>query len=584
MFGRKILLLSLTLTLLLSGSLVMAQLPMFRVRADIIDDIEKQKNDLQHLLDLSAAATTPLEGQFADLQNRVGKAQADIKVAQQQTDQIAQTIESREKDLATQYQIFALRVSAEYKRTAITSPMVIFLANNNAVDLTRDLQYRAAIENQNNQAIHQTGQQIQDLQQQKIDLVTRQQKLAALSSDLDKQAAQLKTIIDGARAYQKTLAGQIAALSAQQQQILAARSGSFTTSVGDVPLADDFNASIAFKPQAPGDSFAVFSFGAFTHRNGMSQYGAKGRGDNGQTAEDILKAYYPNATLKKDYNEPGNITVDGYGSMSLEDRYLQGIGEMPSSWNGAALRAQAVAARSYALSYTNNGQKSICTTESCQVFTGQNKGGNWQNAVNDTKHWVLVDGSGNPISAQYASTDGGFTNSAGWDTKGGGNSGNWSTQAWESIAGSPWFYKSWYTQAYSTNSAKCGRSHPWLSQQEFSDIINAWIVRKNPNGADVNRIQPVTISQCNIGGAGGNPYSMDDLRNIAGNSGGAVTHVNSVSVSNNNSAQTTNVHLETNRGGIDIPGDEFKTTFNIRAPGYLSIPQTDYTFFNVEHN
>lgn len=581
MSPRKVLIILGLLCLCFGG--IATKLPAFQVRADIIDDLEKQKNDLQHLLDLSAAATTPLESTVTDLQNRMNKAQADIHTAQVQTDQIAQTITVQEKDIARQYQIFAFRVAAEYKRKSLNSPFLILLASQNAANLTRDLAYRLAAENQNNSLIHQTGAQIQDLQQQKADLVARQQKLSQLRAEMDKQVAQFQTIIQGAKAYQKSLAGRIADLSAQQTQILAARSGSFVTSVGDVPLADDFNASIAFKPQAPSDSFAVFSFGAFTHRNGMSQYGAKGRADSGQSVETILQAYYPGATLKKDYNEPGNITVDGYGSISFEGRYLKGIGEMPSSWNSNALKAQAVAARSYALSYTNNGQKSICTNENCQVFTGQNKGGAWESAVNDTNHWVLVDGGGNPISTQYASTDGGYTNSVGWDTASGNNSGDWSSQAWESKAGSPWFYKAWYTQGYSVNSNKCGRNHPWLSQQEMSDIVNAWIVRKNPNGADVNRIQPVSISQCNVGGGGGNPYSMEELKSFADNSGGAVTHINSVSVSNNNSAQTSSVHFDTNRGSVDIPGDEFKTTFNIRAPGYLSIPQTSYTFFNIEH-
>jgi len=29
-------------------------------------------------------------------------------------------------------------------------------------------------------------------------------------------------------------------------------------------------------------------------------------------------------------------------------------------------------------------------------------------------------------------------------------------------------------------------------------------------------------------------------------------------------------------------GDEFKTAFNLRAPGYLMIPQKGFAFFNIE--
>jgi len=550
---------------------------------DPIEDIQNQINEIAHLRAMSIQATTPLENTVKDLKSRIQKAQNDIKNAQLQTQHLASVIDVQELQLGTQYQVFSAHVRAQYKRTTLSSPLLTFLRVGDAVKLTRDLAYRASVEAKDNQIIHQTGEDIFSLENQKKNLLITQQRLASLSSDLDKQSAFFQTQITGAKAYQSQLSDKIASLTAKQQEILNARSGSFTTSVGDVPPADDFNASIGFKPQAPGNSFAVFSFGAYTHRNGMSQYGAKARAEAGESTEEILAAYYPGTTLKKDYNEMGDISVNGYGRMSFEDRYLQGIAEMPATWSTNALKAQAIAARTFAIKYTGNGSGSICTNEACQVFINSGRGDSWKQAVNDTKHWVLVDGGGNPVSTQYASTHGGYSSTGGWDTSDHSGSGDWSTRAWESKARSPWFYKSWYTQAYSVNSAKCGRNHPWLSQDEFSDIVNAWIVRKNPNGADANRILPVTINQCHVGGGGGNPYSMDELKNLANNSGGAVTNVSSVTVSNTGSAQTSTVHMQTNRGTIDIPGDEFKSTFNLRAPGYLSIPQKAFSFFNIEH-
>jgi peptidoglycan hydrolase-like amidase len=549
---------------------------------DPIEEIEKEKNELQHLLELSATATAPLESQVKDLEARINKAKADIKAAQIQTKNVSDNIDQRELQLATQYQIFTRRVALRYKRHFLSSPLLVLFSTQNAAELTRDLMYRTSAENQDNKLIHQTGSEIKDLENRKKNLEVTQRRLASLEATLDKQTTFFQTEIKKAKDYQKQLSGQIAALTAKQQEILNARSGSFTTSVGDVPLADDFNASIGFKAQAPSNSFAVFSFGAFTHRNGMSQYGAKARAESGQSVEDILSAYFPGTELKKDYSEPDQIDVQGVGKISFEGQYLQGIAEMPSSWNINALKAQAVAARTFALRYTNNGQRSICTTESCQVFHNSKKGGDWEKAVNETKGWVLIK-DGQPISAQYASTHGGFASGVHWDTTDGSNSGDWSSRAWESKAKSPWFYKAWYTQAYSVNSGKCGRNHPWLSQEEFSDIINAWIVRKNANGADVSRIQPITINQCNVGGGGGNPYSMEELRNLANSSGGAVTNVSSVSVSHSGDGQTSNVHLQTNRGSIDISGSEFKSTFNLRAPGFMSIPQKTFSFFNIEH-
>jgi peptidoglycan hydrolase-like amidase len=462
------------------------------------------------------------------------------------------------------------------------SPLTLFLQSQSANRLTQDLAYRDSIRAQDNRLIQAISGDITSLETDKAKLESDQKRLAALEKQLGEQSIFFRNEINKAKSYQQELSGKIASLTSQQQSIINARSGTSITSVGEVPIADDFNASIAYKSQAPGDSFAVFSFGGYTHRNGMSQYGAKARAEAGQSVEDILKAYFPNATIKKDYSEMGSITVDGHGSMSFEDQYLQSIYEMPASWHSNALKAQAIVARTFAIRRTNNGAKAICATELCQVYKNGKKGGEWEKAVNETKNWVLVDGGGSLVSTQYASTHGGYSNTSGWDTTDKSNSGDWSTRAWESKAGAPWFYKAWYRQGYSSSGPSCGRSHPWLSQEEFSDIINAWIVRKNPGGADVGRIQPVTINDCKVGGQGGNPYSMSELREWADKSGGAVTRVNSVSVSHNSNGQTSNVHIETNRGGMDIPGSEFKTTFNLRAPGYISIPQSSFAFFNIE--
>src|SRR3989339_680880 len=92
-----------------------------------------------------------------------------------------------------------------------------------------------------------------------------------------------------------------------------------------------------------------------------------------------------------------------------------------------ALKAQAVAARSYALAWTDQGNGgAICTTQACQVYKNANKGGKWEEAVNATKGWVMM-ANGKPFKSWYASTSGGYqesytdsyagyTTSAFWDT------------------------------------------------------------------------------------------------------------------------------------------------------------------------
>ena len=550
---------------------------------DPVADLQQQIDELERMKQMSESATKPLEQELTSLQKKISNAQQGIIAAEKQTKELEQNIINREDDLAVQYIIFTHRIAQQYKRSRTFSPLMLFFNSTDASKLTKNLAYSSSVQAQDNHLIHSLTQEISSLEVDKKKLEKDQITLASLQKQLSSQAVFFQVEINKAKDYQQDLAGKIANLSAQQQAIISARSGTSITSVGEVPLADDFNASIAYKSQAPGNSFAVFSFGAYTHRNGMSQYGAKARAEANQSVEEILAAYYPGTSIKKDYSEMGDISVQGVGSISFEGQYLQGIYEMPGSWHINALKAQAIAARTFAIKYTDNGSKSICTTESCQVFKNSPKGGDWEKAVNETKNWVLVDGSGNPVSTQYASTHGGFSKTSGWDTTDKSGSNDWSTRAWENKAGSPWFYKAWYRSGYSASGASCGKSHPWLSQEEFTDIINAWIVRKNPNGADVNRITPTTINDCNIGGQGGNPYSISELRDKANASGGAVTNISAVSVSHSDNGQTSTVNFSTNRGDISISGSEFKESFNLRAPGYLRIPQSSFAFFNIEH-
>ena len=292
----------------------------------------------------------------------------------------------------------------------------------------------------------------------------------------------------------------------------------------------------------------------------MSQYGARGRAGSGQDYKAILRAYYGKDPVGKDTG--GDINVSGLGSMNFEEKYLYGIAEMPSSWHPEALKAQAVAARTYAYRSKQNGQ-AICTTEACQVFSKSKSDSPpqaWKDAVDSTRGQVIED-----VVTYYASTHGGFTTTMGWDTTDGSGGSGFVDKSYDKAGGSPWVYKAWYTQGYSTSSDKCGRSNPWLSGEEVADIINAAKYRDE-------RVTPVTTSCW-----GGSPYSHAELREKAG----GPSNVSSVTVVQGNGS-TNEVIFQTDKGEVRLSGSEFKTAFNIRAPGRLSIPQSGFAFFNIE--
>jgi hypothetical protein len=106
----------------------------------------------------------------------------------------------------------------------------------------------------------------------------------------------------------------------------------------------------------------------------------------------------------------------------------------------------------------------------------------------------------------------------------------------------------------------------------MSDILNAYLVYQS--GSDRDRISPVNTSCWP-----GNPFSISEMRDKASGNGGAVTNVTSASVVYADSGSTANVTFNTNRGAITINGADFKTIFNLRAPGYVSIKSPLY---NIE--
>ena len=518
-----------------------------------LDQINTCLDQLKTAREQSEKATKPLEEQINGIKSRVAFIENDLAVKEK-------NIEDGYKNLERQQEILNMTIRDYYIKSYNNSPLLLLLSSNSVSELTQILGYQKATADRDKAIITNIVVSISGLEERKKALEIEKKNIIVVKEKLDKVVAE-------AKAYQANLSSTIAQLSAKQQEILSAKSGTFVTAVGDVPLADDSKASPNYNPGF-SPAFAAFSFGAYTHRKGMSQYGAKGRAQSNQDANTILRAYYGKDPVGKDTG--GSIKVTGYGDMDFEGRYLMGIAEMPSTFPKEALKAQAIAARSYAYRYKQNGQE-ICTTESCQVYSNSkadNPPAEWRQAVEETKGQVIED-----VVTYYSSTTGGYVTTMGWDTTS-GNKDTWTSGAYEKIGNSPWFYKGWYTQSYSISSATCGHSHPWLTLEEMSDILNAYLIQ-NKSGVDNGRITPITTSCW-----GGNPYSMSEVKDFANSvGGGAVTSISSVSVTYSNDGTTANISFDTNKGSVSLSGGDFKQIFNLRAPGYISIKSPLY---NIE--
>ena len=104
------------------------------------------------------------------------------------------------------------------------------------------------------------------------------------------------------------------------------------------------------------------------------------------------------------------------GELPFED-YLKGIAEVPRDWPMEALKAQVVAARTYALNRMQDGSGSseydLCATTECQVYVGMRVeagpwGERWVQAVEETAGQVLLH-AGQPAVTFYSSTSPGQT-------------------------------------------------------------------------------------------------------------------------------------------------------------------------------
>lgn len=527
--------------------------------SDLID-CEKKSSECQKAIESMKQAKQPHEETLRKMDSQISGFQLRIKQLEKEILNKEAAIKKDENNLSYQEELLSKRVREFYIKSSYQNLLAVVFSQKSMGQILGEIAYQQTATNQGKQNISEIVLRIKDLEERKKKQESEKQGLAALRLATDKQAESVRKLLREANAYLEKVESVFSSL---QQQILSIKSGGFTASVGDSELADDYNASIkGFRESAQAGYFAVFSFGAYTHRKGMSQYGARGRAQNGQNYKDILKAYYGKDVVSKDTG--GSISVSGFGNLDFETTYLYGIAEMPSSWHSEALKAQAVAARTYAYRSKQNGS-TICTNEACQVFSmskANNSPESWRKAVNDTRGQVLED-----VVTYYSSTTGGYINTIGWDTTDHSGGSNFFDKSYEKIGGSPWAYKAWYTKGYDINSDKCGRSNPWLSGADLADIVNAALLLRNRND---NRVTPITTNCW-----GGNPYSFDELRNQAS---GGIGNVDSVSVIQGDGI-TSEVVIN---GSLRLTGSEFKKAFNLRAPGYLKIPQDGFAFFNIE--
>lgn len=468
-------------------------------------------------------------------------------------------IQKGEKTLAYQKELLNVRTKSYYKNINQSSVSLInFFVADNLSESLRQFFYQKTVVDDDKNAIIKIVLYIKNLETEKA-------RLANLQIEVDRQSQ----IIAGEIATTKE---RIATLTTKQQNLIAQRIAALnlSRSAGSaIVCVDDRTLDPGF-----GTGFAFYTYG-IPHRVGLNQYGAKGRADSGQNYETILRAYY-NFDELKDADGGIKIRVDGHGEYSLED-YVKRIYEMPADWNMEALKAQAVAARSYALAYTNNGSGSICDSQSCQVFQDNEKGGRWNEAVEATSGKIMIQG-GAPIKAWFSSTFGGYAHTSG-EVWGGGTS--YTKNFADTLSGVGSFSdlnnNSYDKESKCFYTAQGGRAQynksAWLMPSEVADIVNTLMLFKKDPSTGSHLYQ---LDKPNPDGT--DNWDENKVKSMLDNPFNNVAEVIANGV-DFGGGRTTEITVREGGREEKFSASEFKDRFNLRAPGNISIVGP---LFNIE--
>lgn len=527
-------------------------------------------------------AIQPSREELARAEKAIAAFQNQIKLIEADVARKTAQIDEGEKQLVDDLIIASGKIREFYMRSYAFNPLALFFSSGDIGTVFRNIGYQQAVVNEDKKTITQIAITVKDLENKKTALESERVTLAKLKADTDARAASLRTLVGQAMAYESKVQGWISQISAAQQRFLQQK----LAGLGISRSAYSLGKCVDDRPIDPGFSprFAMFTFGV-PNRIGLNQYGAKGRAEAGQDPKTILAAYY-NADYTEGYNQSINIHVTGnneYGQ-SFDDNwnieeYLKHLYEMPTNWDIKALKAQAIAARSYVLAYTNNGQNNICPSQQCQVVKKELNSDAWQQAVRETAGIVLTNG-GQPIKAWFSSTHGGYIFSSsdiGWSETG------WTKRAIDTLGSinsfsdlfasaydrsSPWFYCDWGSRGE--------KKTAWLRPEEVADIVNVMLLANADPSTQKHLVQTDKPNPDNVD-TWDSERVKDELRSRQIT---PLNSVNDVSIDwDKSNGVTTRVNISGDGGNPSFDGDEFKNYFNLRAPTNIQIVGP---LFNVE--
>lgn len=366
-----------------------------------LNEIKEYQNSLQSRLSSLQGQLNVTDEQISSLNTNLGNLDEELSLLEEE-------LEKRQLSLSNQESTRSFAMRRLYK-TPFTGLWLLSLMRSEGFSV---INYQKALLARIFQTITNINGEIilfkkdqQDLKNMQASLLVQKSQLSNLRSQISGQASQIQAQLEAALSESSALGSRLSSLS---QEINAAM-------VRHQQLAYQSKGTCSGRAATPNPVGAPswYFWGRGTeHGVGMSQYGAYGMAKSGKSAQDILTFYYTGAQVST-WSSPSRIVVNKDGAnydLLFEEEYLAGIGEVPNNWPEEVIKAQIIAARSYAWSYAQNYPNSvICATESCQVYVG---GQGKRSHVDQTRGQVVTYG-GNIVQTYYFSTSGGHTDNVG---------------------------------------------------------------------------------------------------------------------------------------------------------------------------
>ncbi len=566
-----------------------------------IQEYEKQLNSTKAAVEAAKKQAVGYQGALRSYSGQLEYAKAQLiqttlELDQKQIELDSTAAKVKEATLSAQYHEGVLKdVVRDFYKKTFNDEVSYLLVGQTAGDVARTFVYRERVSDGLRAQFFEIVDMLQGLlvQQEKLAIdkqgfEKQREELLAQQAHLERQIVATSANLATAQGQEtqlsqtrRSLEEQIGELTQKEQQLLSAKSAitNSTNTVGEIETGLQ-------KVSAPSAAnlYSVWTYG-HPHQVGMSQYGAYGRALAGQNYSQILLAYFSNVTIEKFWNDEDVIPVQGMGDMSMKE-YLYRLGEMPEGWGNTggyeALKAQAIAARTFALNYiyyawnglalVDKSPTPICTTQSCQVI-GNPKTGKWKQAVDETEGMVILY-SGKPITAWYSASAGGFVLSS--EEQWGGarpwaqGKNDFDPQGFAYDGGkyiNPPSGSPYYPWIANGNDA----SNQWLGSDIMEDIFNATLLPESYKSKLYN--PEYDYKKCTPPGGTADGLTTNVIREILISEGiQPVSGLIDIQNVGQNSKQTQLLKITDQFGVRDINAQLFRDAFRRRAPGCYDIP------------